>query len=162
MMSEVGWFPPRSLIPSSQMTSVNPESASTWRSRRSTAAGPEAAPGVTGFTTRFPPIASFTMLTFFPYALCNRRESVFIQRSLMLNVVWVPSVIESPNAQMTTVSRGAVTSTALRKNQDEVVNRYAKTSRSAVGAPVPGAHMNQVWSAPPGYLLGARAPSTED
>jgi hypothetical protein len=49
--------------------------------------------------------------------LCERRERVFIHRSLTFRVEWVPSVIESPKAQITTVSEGAKTSTASRKKK---------------------------------------------
>src|SRR5712691_5182490 len=112
---------PRSLMPSSQITWVSPDSPSTSRSSRSTAAGPDAAFATTGLMTRFPPMASLTILTLFPYALCNRRESTLDQRSLVLKVVCVPSGIESPNAQTTTVSVDAMTSRLARKNQDAVV-----------------------------------------
>src|SRR5207249_8253667 len=43
---------PRSLMPSSQTTCVSPDSPSTSRSSRSTAAGPEAAFATTGLMTR--------------------------------------------------------------------------------------------------------------
>src|SRR5437870_5052628 len=50
----------------SQITCVSPDSPSTSRSSRSTAAGPEVALATMGFTTRLPPIASLTMLTLLP------------------------------------------------------------------------------------------------
>ncbi len=109
-------------MPSIQITWVNPDSPSTSRSSRSTAAGPEVALTTTGLMTRLPPIASLTTLTLFPNALCNLRESTFAHRSFVFRVVCVPSVIESPKAQTTIVSEEATTSTAVRKNQDVVVN----------------------------------------
>lgn len=75
-----------------------------------------------GLTTRLPPMASFTMLTRSPYSLCSRRDRSFIQRSFSFKVVWVPSVMKSPKAQITTVPAGAITSTASRKNHEVVVN----------------------------------------
>src|SRR5215469_13244082 len=50
------------------------------------------------------------------------RERAFIQRSFSFKVVWVPSVMESPNAHITTVLLGAMTSTPSRKNHEVVVN----------------------------------------
>src|SRR6516162_6108253 len=138
---------PMSLIPSSQITWVSPDRPSTSRSSRSTAAGPAAELATTGFTTLLPAMASLTMLILLPYALCNRRESAFIHRSFTLSVECVPSVIESPKAQTTTVSDGAMTSTASRKNQEVVVNSNAKTSGSAVWSPLPGAVIYEVTKA---------------
>ena len=63
-----------------------------------------------------------------PYAACIRRENTSGQRSSPLSVDAVPSVIESPNAQITRVSAGAITSTASRKYHDVVVNGKALSS----------------------------------
>jgi hypothetical protein len=75
---------------------------------------------VTIAATPLPPIPSFTTLTWPPSFLCSVRDMTFDQRSLPLSEEKVPSVIESPKAQTTSVSAGAVTSSSLTKKKDVV------------------------------------------
>src|SRR5882724_4461991 len=77
--------------------------------------------GPPGRFTVLPPIPWFTTLTRSPCAACSRRDRSLLHRSLPLIVDAVPSVIESPKAQTTTVSAAAITSTALRKYHDVLV-----------------------------------------
>ena len=124
-------------MPSSQITRDTPESASTSRSRRSSADGPPPI-GLSlsyfgGPTTWLPPIPALTTTTFGPPDLytsdrCTRAAKKSGHRSSPLMVEFVPSVIESPSATTTLVSAGTVASTASRKYQDVVVNGNAASS----------------------------------
>src|SRR5687768_1956960 len=103
---------------------------------------------------------ALTTDTRLPYAACRRRDNTSGQRSSPFNVDNVPSVIESPKAQTTTVFAGAITSTASRKYHDVVVYGNAASSSDFVWLPVRGRLTYEVCSALACHVIGPVGPVT--
>src|SRR5258708_1274711 len=103
---------------------------------------------------------ALTTATLLPNARCSRRASTSGQRSSPFMVLAVPSVMESPNATTSPVSRGIIMSTASRKNHDAVGYGNAASSSEAPLAPASGADTNEVVSALACQVIGPLSPAT--
>src|SRR5437667_1039015 len=95
-----------------------------------------------------------------PRDACSLVERAFAHRSSPFSVESEPLVIESPMAATTIVFCGAITSTASRKNHDVVVNGNARSSCSALCAPLPGALTYEVLNAPECHVIRPVDPTT--
>src|SRR5947207_6744713 len=95
-----------------------------------------------------------------PRTACSLVERVFAHRSSPFSVESEPLVIESPRAATTIVSCGAMTSTASRKNHDVVVKGNARSSYSALCAPLSGALRYEVLNAPECHVIRPVDPAT--
>ena len=103
---------------------------------------------------------SFTTTKRSPAVACRRRAKTSGQRSSPFNVDAVPSVIESPNATITRVVRGAVIWSWSRKYQDADDIGNADSPSSPPCAPASGAVMYDVVSALACHVIGPLSPTT--